>query len=57
MGGLKSSGDLYEQKLGMRMKFWDQMMQHPNYDQFWKERNVFQALEGTFTRRGLTVGE
>jgi uncharacterized protein len=44
MGGLGKSGDLYQQKLGMHMKFWDQMMAHPNYDQFWKERNVFPNL-------------
>jgi uncharacterized protein len=55
MGGLKSSGDLYEQKLGMRMKFWDQMMQHPNYDQFWKERNVFPNLKNIHAAV-MTVG-
>jgi len=55
MGGLKSSGDLYEQKLGMRMKFWDQMMQHPNYDQFWKDRNVFPHLKNIHAAV-MTVG-
>src|SRR6185436_8476418 len=45
MGGLGKSGELYQQKLGMHMKFWDQMMAHPNYDQFWKERNVFPNLK------------
>jgi putative CocE/NonD family hydrolase len=55
MGGLKNSGDLYEQKLGMRMKFWDQMMQHPNYDQFWKERNVFPNLKNIHAAV-MTVG-
>ncbi|HMG72583.1 MAG TPA: CocE/NonD family hydrolase [Pyrinomonadaceae bacterium] len=55
MGGLKNSGDLYEQKLGMRIKFWDQMMQHPNYDQFWKERNVFPNLKNIHAAV-MTVG-
>src|SRR5258706_11066227 len=45
MGGLRRSGDLYQEKLGMRIKFWDQMMAHPNYDQFWKDRNVFPNLK------------
>jgi putative CocE/NonD family hydrolase len=55
VGGLKNSGDLYAQKLGMRIKFWDQMMQHPNYDQFWKERNVFPNLKNIHAAV-MTVG-
>src|SRR5260221_503512 len=55
MGGLRRSGDLYQQKLGLRMKFWDQMMQHPNYDQFWKERNVFPNLKNIHAAV-MTVG-
>jgi len=31
-------------QFGFRLKFWDQMMAHPNYDQFWKERNIFSKL-------------
>lgn len=55
MGGLKNSGDLYEKKLGMRIKFWDQMMQHPNYDQFWKERNILPNLKN-IKAAVMTVG-
>jgi putative CocE/NonD family hydrolase len=55
MGGLKRSGELYQQQLGMRMKFWDQMMDHPNYDQFWKERNVFPNLKNIHAAV-MTVG-
>jgi putative CocE/NonD family hydrolase len=55
MGGLNRSGDLYQEKVGMRMKFWDQMMQHPNYDQFWKERNVFPNLKNIHAAV-MTVG-
>jgi len=55
MGGLKNSGDLYWQKMGMRMKFWDQMMLHPNYDQFWKERNILPNLKN-IRAAVMTVG-
>jgi uncharacterized protein len=55
MGGLNNSGELYQQKLGMRMKFWDQMMLHPNYDQFWKERSVLPNLKNIHAAV-MTVG-
>src|SRR5206468_8285726 len=45
MGGLKNAGDIYEKKLGVRIRFWDEMMRHPNYDQFWKARNIFPNLK------------
>ena len=45
MGGLKNAGDLYEQKLGTRIKFWDEMMRHPNYDKWWEDRNVLPKLK------------
>jgi uncharacterized protein len=55
VGGLKNFGDVYEQKLGLRIKFWDQMMQHPNYDQFWKERNILPNLKNVHAAV-MTVG-
>jgi uncharacterized protein len=55
MGGLKNSGDLYEKQLGVRIKFWDEMMRHPNYDQFWKERNIFPNLKNIHAAV-MTVG-
>ena len=55
MGGLKNSGDLYQQQLGTRIKFWDEMMAHPNYDQFWKERNIFPNLKNIHAAV-MTVG-
>jgi putative CocE/NonD family hydrolase len=55
MGGLKNAGDLYQSKVGQRIKFWDLMMQHPNYDQFWKERNVFPNLKNIHAAV-MTVG-
>jgi len=55
MGGMKNAGDVYEKKLGVRLKFWDQMMQHPNYDQFWKDRNIFPNLKNVHAAV-MTVG-
>lgn len=55
MGGLKNAGDIYEKKLGMRIKFWDEMMKHPNYDQFWKERNILPNLKNIHAAV-MTVG-
>ena len=45
LGGLKETADNYENKLGTRIKFWDEMMVHPNYDQYWKDRNVLPKLK------------
>jgi putative CocE/NonD family hydrolase len=55
LGGVKNAGDFYEKKLGSRIKFWDQMMAHPNYDQFWKERNILPNLKNIRTAV-MTVG-
>ncbi len=55
MGGLGKSGDLFWQKDGFRSKFWDQMLLHPNYDQFWKERNILPHLKNIHAAV-MTVG-
>ena len=55
LGGLKETADSYEKGLGLRIKFWDEMMQHPNYDQYWKDRNVLPKLKG-ITAAVMTVG-
>ena len=44
-GGLKETSDSYEKFLGYRVKFWDDMMAHPNYDDWWKERNILPKLK------------
>src|SRR5262249_20250099 len=54
-GGLKNAGDLFEKKLGTRIKFWDQMMDHPNEDQFWKDRNLLSNLKN-IKAAVMTVG-
>jgi putative CocE/NonD family hydrolase len=55
MGGLANSGDIYQKQLGVRIKFWDEMMAHPNYDQYWKDRNVLPNLKNIKTAV-MTVG-
>lgn len=55
VGGLKNFGDEFQRQLGTRIKFWDEMMQHPNYDQFWKERNIFPHLKNIHAAV-MTVG-
>ncbi|MEQ1603769.1 MAG: CocE/NonD family hydrolase [Pyrinomonadaceae bacterium] len=44
-GGLKEVADEYEKNMGVRIKFWDDMMQHPTYDQYWKDRNILPKLK------------
>ncbi|MBA3351936.1 MAG: CocE/NonD family hydrolase, partial [Blastocatellia bacterium] len=44
-GGLKETADALAQGLGYRMADWDEMMQHPNYDQYWKDRNILPKLK------------
>jgi putative CocE/NonD family hydrolase len=55
MGGLSNSGDLYQRKLGTRIKFWDEMMAHPDYDEFWRERNILPNLKNIHAAV-MTVG-
>lgn len=55
MGGLINSGDRYEKEFGTRVKFWDQIEAHPNYDQFWKERNILPHLKN-IKAAVMTVG-
>jgi putative CocE/NonD family hydrolase len=55
MGGLVNSGEIYQKQLNTRIKFWDQMTAHPNYDQFWKERNVLPNLKN-IKAAVMTVG-
>ncbi len=55
LGGLKETADNYEAKLGTRIKFWDEMMAHPNYDQYWKDRNILPKLKN-IKAAVMTVG-
>jgi putative CocE/NonD family hydrolase len=55
MGGIANAGDIYQKQLGQRIRFWDDMMAHPNYDQYWKERNILPHLKNIKTAV-MTVG-
>src|SRR3989440_374112 len=55
MGGLRNSSEIFRKQFGFPIKFWDEMMQHPNYDQFWKERNIFPNLKNIHAAV-MTVG-
>ena len=55
LGGLNNAGDLYEKRVAARIRFWDLMMAHPNYDQFWKDRNIFPNLKNIHAAV-MTVG-
>ncbi|HQU85203.1 MAG TPA: CocE/NonD family hydrolase [Pyrinomonadaceae bacterium] len=45
LGGLKEVADSYQNGYGFRPKFWDAMMAHPNYDDWWKARNILPKLK------------
>lgn len=55
LGGLKEVSDYYQTALGTRIKFWDDMMTHANYDQWWKDRNILTKLKN-ITCATMTVG-
>jgi putative CocE/NonD family hydrolase len=54
-GGLKEVADSYEKSLGIRIGFWDEMMAHPTYDDWWKARNILPKLKNVKTAV-MTVG-
>jgi putative CocE/NonD family hydrolase len=45
MGSLANSDDRFRQQIGTDIKFWNQMMEHPNYDEFWQARNILPKLK------------
>jgi putative CocE/NonD family hydrolase len=45
IGGLKEVSNAYQSGLGIRIKFWDAMMAHPNYDSFWEAHNILPKLK------------
>lgn len=44
LGGLQEVADSFVAGLGVRQPYWDDMQDHPNYDQYWKDRNVLTHL-------------
>lgn len=46
LGGLKEVADSFQTGLGVRQPYWDDLMAHPTYDQFWRDRNILPHLNG-----------
>jgi putative CocE/NonD family hydrolase len=56
LGGLKNAGDFYQTAMGRRSKYWDEAAAHPNYDQYWKDRNILPRLKNIKTPVLVTGG-
>lgn len=52
MGSLKNANDKYFKG---DIEFWNQLTQHPNYDDFWQSRNILPHLKN-ITASVMTVG-
>ena len=55
IGGLGNSDDYYRKITGKEIKFWNDMQAHPNYDGFWKDRNILPKLKNVKCAT-MTVG-
>ena len=53
MGSMKNSNDKYYKDT---IRLWNEMMDHPNYDQHWKDRNVLPHLHDINTAVLVTGG-
>ncbi len=53
MGTMKSSNDLYYKDT---IRLWNEMLDHPDYDQHWKDRNVLPHLTDIKTATLVTGG-
>lgn len=53
MGSLKNSNDKYYKDT---IRLWNEMLNHPNYDQHWKDRNVLYHLHDIKTPTLVTGG-
>ncbi len=54
MGTVANSDDIYRSQVG-DIAFWNEMVKHPNYDDFWKARNILPKLKNIKTAV-MTVG-
>jgi putative CocE/NonD family hydrolase len=53
MGNMRNSNDMYYKDT---IRLWNEMMDHPNYDQHWKDRNVLYHLHDIKTAVLVTGG-
>jgi predicted acyl esterase len=56
MGSLKHTTDIYLQDNKDTVRLWQEMIDHPNYDQHWKDRNVLTHLHDIKTAVLVTGG-
>ncbi|HEV7645694.1 MAG TPA: CocE/NonD family hydrolase [Pyrinomonadaceae bacterium] len=54
MGSLANSDNAYRKQVG-DIRFWNEMMAHPNYDKFWQDRNILPRLKN-IKAAVMTVG-
>jgi len=56
MGSVKHTTDIYLQYYKDTVRLWQEMLDHPNYDQHWKDRNVLTHLHDIKTAVLVTGG-
>jgi putative CocE/NonD family hydrolase len=56
MGSVKHTNDIYYNAYHDTVRLWNEMIQHPDYDQHWKDRNVLPHLHDIKTAVLVTGG-
>ncbi|WP_461450996.1 CocE/NonD family hydrolase [Mucilaginibacter sp.] len=56
MGSVKHTTDIYYKNYKDTVRLWQEMLDHPNYDQHWKDRNVLTHLHDIKTAVLVTGG-
>ena len=56
MGSVKHTNDIYLKNYKDTVRLWNEMLEHPNYDQHWKDRNVLYHLHDIKTAVLVTGG-
>jgi putative CocE/NonD family hydrolase len=56
MGSVKHTTDIYLKNYKDTVRLWQEMLNHPNYDQHWKDRNVLPHLHDIKTAVLVTGG-
>lgn len=56
MGSVKHTTDIYLKSYKDTVRLWQEMLDHPNYDQHWKDRNVLPHLHDIKTAVLVTGG-
>ncbi|WP_183575171.1 CocE/NonD family hydrolase [Mucilaginibacter sp. X5P1] len=56
MGSVKHTNDIYLKNYKDTVRLWNEMLEHPDYDQHWKDRNVLTHLHDIKTAVLVTGG-